>query len=407
MLDIKYIKENPQIVKDAIKAKGREVDIDKLLELDIKRRELIVKLDELRHQQKAYTKDQIKEGGKIKEEIKKIAIQEKEIFEEYQKLLSQVPNPPLDFVPIGTEQDNKIIKTQGSPNKFDFKIKDHIELGKTLDIIDFERSSAMSGARFYTLKGKGALLELSLMRYVIDVLIKKGFTFILPPHILNSFSMKGMGYLDHNGDQEIYYLSKDSLYLIGTSEQALGSFYQNSIFDEKELPLRLCAFSPCYRREAGSYGKDTRGMFRVHQFNKVEMFSYVLPHNSQKEHRDLVAIEEEIVSSLGIPYQLILIASGDLGDPAAAKYDIEAWFPGQNKYREITSCSNVTDYQARRLNIRYKTNQDKSEHVHMLNGTGVSSRMLIAILENYQQKDGSILIPNVLTQYTGFDKISP
>ena len=406
MLDINFIKENPRTVKDAIRVKGRTADIDKLLEFHTKRGELTVKLENLRHKQKSFNQDNNQEGRANKEEIKKIAAQEKEISQQYIKLLSQVPNPPLAFVPIGGEEDNKVIKTVGEPKKFDFAHKDHIELGKELDILDFEKSSAMTGARFYALKGKGALLEMSIMRYVIDTLVKKGFTFILPPHMLNSFSMQGMGYLDHGGDQEIYYLPKDDLYLIGTSEQALGSYYQNSILDEKELPLRLCAYTPCYRREAGSYGKDTKGMLRVHQFNKVEMFSYVLPEDSQTEHHQLVDIEEEIISSLGIPYQLILIATGDLGDPAAAKFDIEAWLPGQNKYREVTSCSNVTDYQARRLNIRYKTKQGKSEYVHMLNGTGVSSRMLIAILENYQLKDGSILIPEVLKQYTGFEKIT-
>lgn len=406
MLDINYIKENTQKVKDAIASKNRSVDVDQLLDIDAKRRGLIVKLDDLRHKQKAYSKDNATEARVNKEVAKKIEAQEREISVQYFTLLSQIPNPPLDFVPIGEEKDNKVIKTVGEPTKFDFEAKDHIDIGKNLGIIDFEKSGAMSGARFYTLVGNGALLELSLMRYVIDILVAKGFTFILPPHLLNSFSMRGMGYLDHGGDQEIYHLPKDNLYLIGTSEQALGAYYQNSLFDEKDLPLRLCAYSPCYRREAGSYGRDTKGMLRVHQFSKVEMFSYVLPVNSRKEHHNLVDIEEEIVSLLEIPYQLILIASGDLGDPAAAKFDIEAWLPGQNKYREITSCSNVTDYQARRLNIRYKTKQGSSEYVHMLNGTGVSSRALIAILENNQQADGSVLIPEVLRKYTGFDKIT-
>lgn len=406
MLDVNYIKDNVQIIKDAIAAKNRSVDIDKLLELNAKRKELIIKLDELRHKQKTYSKDNIEEARTNKEATKKIEVQERETSKRCFALLSQVPNPPLDFVPIGEEKDNQIIKTVGEPTKFDFAVKDHIEIGKNLGIIDFEKSGAMSGARFYTLVGKGALLELSLMRYVIDLLVTKGFTFILPPHMLNSFSMRGMGYLEHGGDKEIYHLPKDDLYLIGTSEQALGAYYQNSIFDEKDLPLRLCAYSPCYRREAGSYGKDTKGMLRVHQFSKVEMFSYVLPADSQNEHHKLVDIEEEIVSSLNIPYQLVLIASGDLGDPAAAKFDIEAWLPGQNKYREITSCSSVTDYQARRLNIRYKTKQGPSKYIHMLNGTGVSSRMLIAILENNQQVDGSVVIPEVLRKYTGFDKIT-
>ncbi|KKP89115.1 MAG: Serine-tRNA ligase [Berkelbacteria bacterium GW2011_GWA2_35_9] len=405
MIDIKLVRENPEKIKKAVKDKARDVDIDKIITLDNEHRSLIINIDKLRHQQKQFGKDEIDNAKKNKSELKELEEKSKIIEIELENLLAQVPNPADDFVPVGDESINKIIDTVGEIPKFDFKIKDHIELGEKLNIIDIKRASKVAGSRFIALKNDGAKLQMAIFQYIIDKITSKGFDFVLPPHIINHQSMQGMGYLEHGGDQETYHLEKDNMYLIGTSEQVLGPMRSNEVFNEKDLPYRVCAFSPCYRREAGSYGKDTKGMFRVHQFHKVEMFSFCKPEDSKKEHEFLLSLEKEIYAELGIPFQVVLIASGDLGDPASAKYDLEAWFAGQNKYREITSTSNTTDFQARRLNIRYKTKTGKNELVHMLNGTGASDRPFIAILENNQNSDGSITIPKVLVKYFGKDKI--
>jgi len=405
MIDIKLVRENPEKIKKKQLDKARDVDIDKIITLDNEHRSLIINIDKLRHQQKQFGKDEIDNAKKNKSELKELEEKSKIIEIELENLLAQVPNPADDFVPVGDESINKIIDTVGEIPKFDFKIKDHIELGEKLNIIDIKRASKVAGSRFIALKNDGAKLQMAIFQYIIDKITSKGFDFVLPPHIINHQSMQGMGYLEHGGDQETYHLEKDNMYLIGTSEQVLGPMRSNEVFNEKDLPYRVCAFSPCYRREAGSYGKDTKGMFRVHQFHKVEMFSFCKPEDSKKEHEFLLSLEKEIYAELGIPFQVVLIASGDLGDPASAKYDLEAWFAGQNKYREITSTSNTTDFQARRLNIRYKTKTGKNELVHMLNGTGASDRPFIAILENNQNSDGSITIPKVLVKYFGKDKI--
>ena len=405
MIDIKLIRENPEKIKQAVLDKARSVDVDKIVELDKKNRELTTKIDELRHKQKQFGKEDLEKAQANKQELKKLESDAKVGEKELIDLLYLVPNPSADFVPKGGEENNKIIKTIGKIPAFDFKPKDHLELGEALNIIDVKRATKVSGSRFVALKNDLALLQFSLYRHIIDKLIGKGFEFIIPPTLINSEAMRGMGYVEHGGDKETYYLDKDDMYLIGTSEHVIGAMRKDETFSEPELPHRVCGFSPCYRREAGSYGKDTRGMFRLHQFYKVEMFSYVTPEQSDKELENLLTIEEEIVNEMKLPYQVVLIASGDLGDPASAKYDIEAWFPGQNKYREITSTSNTTDFQARRLNIRYKSKQGKTGLVHTLNGTGAADRMLIAILENYQQKDGSIKIPEVLVPYFGKKEI--
>lgn len=406
MIDIKLIRENPEKIKKAVKDKGRSVDIDKIISLDKKVREQIIAIDDLRHKQNLFGKNDIEEAKKNKVKLKNLEENAKKDEDVLKNLLSQVPNPADDFVPVGDESHNKIIETIGEIPKHNFQTKDHIELGENLDIIDVKRASKVSGSRFVVLKNDGAKLQMSLFQYIIDKIISYGFDFVLPPHIINHQSMQGMGYLEHGGDQETYRLEKDNAYLIGTSEHVLGPMRANETFEENELPYRVCAFSPCYRREAGSYGKDTKGMFRVHQFNKVEMFVFCKPEDSKKEHELILKIEKEIYTELGIPFQVVLIASGDLGDPANAKYDLEAWFAGQNKYREITSTSNTTDFQARRLNIRYRTLDNKTEFIHMVNGTGASDRPFIAILENNQDSDGSVAIPKVLVKYFGKDKIN-
>lgn len=407
MIDIKLIRENPEKFKKAIADKGREVNVDDLIRLDLRLRELTGEIDQLRHERKSLNQDQIDRARAVKEELKILEEEAAKIEQELNELLMNIPNPPAEFVPIGTEADSQVIKTVGEPTKFDFQPKEHIELGVNLGVLDFERAAKVSGSRFVAIKNDLALLELSLIRYVVDKLTGKGFEFIIPPQIINSKAMRGMGYLEHGGDQETYYLEKDDMYLIGTSEHVVGSMRADETFQMDELPYRTCALSSCFRREAGSYGKDTKGMFRVHQFDKIEMFVYTTPDKSKEELENLLAIEEEIVQDLGLPYQVLLIASGDLGDPAAAKYDIETWMPGQNKYRETHSVSTTTDYQARRLNIRYKTSDGQSNFVHTLNGTAVAvGRMLIAIMENYQNEDGSITVPKVLVNYFGKEKIS-
>jgi seryl-tRNA synthetase len=332
----------------------------------------------------------------------------KEVDSEFQGLMSLIPNPPAPDVKEGKdESENEIIRKWGEPLKFSFEPKDHLALGQTLDIVDVERGAKVSGARFGYLKGQAALLEFALARFALDELVRHGFVPVVPPVLIKQEAMAGMGYLEHGGEENMYLLKEDGLVLVGTSEQSIGPMHQDEIIEKQSLPLRYAGFSSCFRREAGSYGKDTRGILRVHQFDKVEMFSFCSPEESDKEHEFLLKIEEGFFQALKIPYQVVKMCSGDLGAPAARKYDLEAWLPGQQKYREVTSTSTCTDFQARRLNIKYRDPQTgKNEFVHMLNGTAFAiGRTLIAILENFQQKDGSIKIPEVLQKYTGFKEI--
>jgi len=311
--------------------------------------------------------------------------------------MAALPNLPLDSVPAGDETKSEVIKKVGEPKKFDFPVRDHVELGKINDIIDIERAAKISGARFYYLKNEAALLEFALTQFVLQKLVSKSFTPLIPPILVKERAMFGTGYFPADLN-EIYHVNpqEDDLYLVGTSEVPLISYHADETLAEKELPKRYCGFSTCLRREAGSYGKDTKGIFRAHQFDKVEMVSFADPEKSLAEHEFLLLIEEEIIKDLGLPYQVVNIAAGDLGSPAAKKYDIEVWFPSEKKYRELTSCSNTTDYQARRLNIRTEKSSGKVL-VHTLNGTACAiGRTLVAIMENYQQKDGSIEIPEIL-----------
>jgi seryl-tRNA synthetase len=340
----------------------------------------------------------LKEKSKALEE--KIAPLEAQI----DALASKVPNPTLDSTPVGKdESENQIVKTQGEPTKFTFTPKDHITLGKELDIIDLDRAARMSGARFYYLKNEGALLELALIHFVMQKLASKGFSAVVPPVLVKEPAMYATGFFPADKN-EIYEVNadEDKLYLIGTSEVPLAMLHYDEILNEYELPKRYCGFSPCFRREAGSYGKDTAGIIRVHQFNKVEMFSFTSPEKSEEEHEFMVSIEEEIFSDLGLPYQKILMCTGDMGVPAAKKYDIEAWIPTQEKYREVTSCSNCTDFQARRGKMRFKDEKGQKAYVHTLNGTAIAlPRAIVAILENYQNEDGTVTIPEVLRPLMG------
>jgi len=410
MLDIKFIRENPKEVQKAAKAKGIDIDVNGLLKLDSERVRLIEKRDELRSARKSEGKPSQTEITKIKKSkanLKKIEDKLENVESEWTKSMLSIPNPPRPDVKIGkNENENEVLRKEGKLAKFDFKPKDHIELTKLYGGIDIERAVKVSGARFNYLKGKVAQLELALINYAFDTLIKEGFEAVFPPVIISADSMKAMGYLEHGGTDEIYFLEKDNMYLVGTSEQSVGPMHGSEVFSENELPKRYVAFSTCFRREAGSYGKDTKGILRVHQFDKIEMFSFTTPEISDKEHEFLLSLEERLVSGLKLSYQVVKMCSGDLGAPAARKYDIETWIPSQNKYRETHSTSTCTDFQARRLNIKYRKPDGSKEYVHTLNGTAIAiGRMIIAILENYQQKDGSVKVPKVLQKYTGFKEI--
>jgi len=413
MLDIKFIRQNPQIVKEGSKKKQVNVDVDKILELDKEKREYQKKLQNLRAEQNKISKSKIKDS-KILKRAKELKVQIKELEKKLKpletqlnELLYQVPNLPFDDVPVGKDEtENVVIKKWGEKPKFDFKFKDYLELAEKLDLIDVKRAAKTSGTRFGFLKREVALLEFALINLVFGTVIPKGFIPIVPPTMIKPEPFRGMGYLER-GKEEVYFIPKDNLYLIGTAEQIIGPMHTDEIFREKELPKRYVAFSSCFRREAGSYGKDTRGIFRVHQFDKVEMFSFCKPEDSIKEHHFFLNLEEKLMQRLSIPYRVVQMCTGDLGDPAAAKYDIEAWIPSQERYRETHSTSNCTDFQARRLNIKYRDNNTKKlRFVHTVNGTAFAvGRTIIAILENYQQKDGTILIPKALQKYTGFEKI--
>ena len=419
MLDIKYIRENPELIKEGCRKKQIKIDIDQLLEIDKKRKELMLALEDARAQKNKANEEikQLHEKGrkeviilKMRELDKnndRIEAEFRELDAEFQGLMGLIPNPPCPDVHEGKDDsENKVIRKWGNLPKFDFKPKAHFELGESLDIIDTKRAGKVSGSRFGYLKNEMAFLELAMINFAVDTLSKQGFVPVIPPVMINLDSMKGMGYLEHGGEENMYILEKDNLILVGTSEQSIGPMHKDETFEEKDLPKRYIGISTCFRREAGSYGKDTKGILRVHQFNKVEMFSFTKPEDSDKEHEYLLDLEEKLMQALKLPYQVVKMCTGDLGMPAARKYDIEVWLPSENRYRETHSTSTCTDFQARRLNIRFKRKDGKLEFVHMLNGTAFSERPILAILENYQQKNGLVKIPDVLQKYTGFKKIT-
>lgn len=404
MLDINFIRENPQKIKDAGRNKNVTVDVDMVLELDKQRRELIVKSEGLKSQQNKLGKESIEEAKKLKAEFKILEPQLKEVEENLNTLLLQLPNIPFDDVPVGKDDSqNVVLRKVGKLPKFNFEPKDYMQIGEALDLIDTERAGKVAGSRFGYIKNQLALLEFALIKLVMDTVIKEKFIPVIPPVMLKEEMARGTGYFEAGDRNEAYFLPDDKMYLIGTSEQSLIAMHANEILDEKKLPLRYAGFSTCFRREAGSYGKDTKGILRVHQFDKLEMVIFSTPEQSKKEHQLLLKIEEKLMKALELPYQVINICTGDLGRPAAAKFDIEAWLPSENKYRETHSTSNCTDFQARRLNIRYKDKNNKMQFAHTLNGTAFAiGRILIMILENYQQKDGSVKVPKVLQKYCGF-----
>lgn len=413
MIDMKRLREAPAEVRESAAAKGVEVDVEKILDLDKRVRSMKTELENIAAQKNDASKriataaaderktliDEMRMIDRKADELKaEVTPAEEELMEE----LYRIPNPALPDVKIGaSDKENEVIKTVGEPTKLSFTPKDHMELGEALDIIDKERGAKTSGARFAYMKGDGARLGFALTQYALDVTARHGFIPVTVPHMVTAKSMRAMGYLEHGGHDEIYYLQKDNLYLIGTSEQAIGPMHQDEILDVSK-PIRYVGVSACYRREAGSYGKDTKGILRMHQFDKVEMFSFVDPEISDSEHELLLSIEEELMQGLGIPYHVIKMCTGDLGLPAARKYDIEAWIPSQETYRETHSTSTTTDFQARRLNTRFKGKDGKNHFVHALNGTAFAiGRTIVAILENFQNEDGTITIPEKLRPYMG------
>ncbi|HUD20234.1 MAG TPA: serine--tRNA ligase [Patescibacteria group bacterium] len=432
MLDIKYIRENLELCKEAAKNKNREVAWDKLLSLDEKRRELIEKRDRLKSEKnksneaiKAALQKLSPEKAAIESERKKAiagalkALQQpkeldqleeelRPIEEQFNLLMLTVPNVPDKSVPIGKDASgNKEIKKWGKVPVFDFPVKDHTALAKSLDLIDFERGAKVGGFRAYYLKNEAALLEFALLFFTFRKLIDKGYTPLIAPSLVRDFTLFGNGQFPW-GREEVYHLEKDDLYLAGTAEVPVTAYYANEVLVEKDLPKKFVAFSPCFRREAGSYGKDTKGAYRVHQFNKVEqvIISTAEMSNSLTLHEELLANAEEILQDLELPYRVLLMCTGDMGEPQVKKYDLETWMPGRSGYGETMSNSFMGDFQARRLKIRYKAKDGRMNFCHTLNNTAIASpRILIAILENYQQKDGSIRIPKVLQPFMGKEVI--
>ncbi len=401
MLDIKYIRENVEFVKKAAKDKGFATDFfDELLERDKQRRELLSELESLNSERKKNTD---REKGKelkeaIKEKEEKLAL----ALEEYKRLMLRVPNPAAADVKAGTPDENEVIKEVGKIPKFDFQAKDHVEIAELTDTLDLERGAKVAQSGFYYVKNEGVLLEQALINYAIGKLIKKGFTPFVTPNVAKEENVVGCGYQARSDkERQIYHIEGEDLDLIGTAEITLVGLHTNEAIDEKSLPLQYAGISSCYRTEAGSYGKDVRGIIRVHEFRKVEMVVFCKPEESDSWHDKLLGIEEEIWQDLKIPYQVIKMATGDLGSAAVRKYDIEAWMPSQNKYREVTSTSATTDFQTRRLNIRTKVGGE-SIYPYTLNGTVLAlGRAMIAIMENYQRKDGSFEIPKVLRKLVG------
>ncbi len=419
MLDPKLIKENPQIIQDMLQARSVEFDLDGLIESDKKRREFIIKTDELRKKknQVALEISQKKKKGEdtasILEEMKnvsaklsKLESEQESIEKRYSKLALTIPNLVHKSVPIGIDESSNVeIRKWGDIPNFDFKINDHIDISENLDLVDLERAAKVAGARFYYLKNDLVRLNQSLIHYGLDFLAKKEYSPVQPPYMINRESMEGAVIAD-DFEEVIYKVEEEDLYMIGTSEHAMAAMHSKEIIEGKDLPLRYAGVSPCFRKEAGAHGRDQKGIFRVHQFDKIEQFVFSRPEDSWSEHEKMLSVSEEFYQSLEIPYRVMLLSTGDMGKVSAKTYDIEAWMSGQNAYREIVSCSNCLDYQARRLKIRFrdKTNED-TQYLHTLNSTLIATtRILVAIMENGQTKDGHFKIPHVLQSYMGNQK---
>jgi seryl-tRNA synthetase len=428
MLDYKFIKDNLQAVKENIVNRNMVADADKVVELYDKRTALTTELQGLQQKRNANAASMkqkldpetrakyVEEGKALKDKISEVESNLNKIEAELDEAARQIPNMCNPAVPVGkVDTENLEVKKVGTPRKFDFKPKDHVQLGESLDLIDFDRGTKVSGPKFYYLKNEAVFLEEALIMYALNTLRKHGFTTFITPDVAKEEVLKGIGFNPRGNESNVYAIEEEGTCLVATAEITLGGFHSGEILDKNALPLFYCGLSHCFRREAGAAGHFSKGLYRVHQFDKVEMFVYCLPEQSDELHEKLRLIEEEIFEGLGLPFRVVDTCTGDLGAPAYRKWDLEAWMPGRadenhpdGDYGEVTSTSNCTDYQARRLNVKYHDDDGKNKYVHMLNGTAIAvGRAMLAIFENYQNADGSITVPPVLVPYCGFDKIGP
>lgn len=420
MLDARFVRENIDVLKKALKKRGYEIDLSEFLSLEEQRLSLLKESEELRNKRNVVSEEigKMKRQGQnadslvaemkgVSDRVKDIDEILKGIEEKAGLFLLNMPNIPHESVPFGKDEtENAEVRKWGTPREFDFEPLNHWDIAETLDIIDFERGAKIAGARFAVMKGFGARLERALMNFMLDLNTLKGYKEIFPPILVNRESMTGTGQLP-KFEKELFRIEDSEFYLIPTAEVPVTNMYRNEILREDQLPIYYTAYTPCFRREAGAYGKDVRGLIRQHQFNKVELVKFSKPEDSYNELEKLTADAEDILQKLGLPYRVIVLCTGDMGFSSAKTYDIEVWLPGQQRYREISSCSNFEDFQARRANIRFKREGKKgTEFVHTLNGSGLAiGRTLVAILENYQQKDGTVSVPDALRQYMGVDII--
>lgn len=423
MLDYKFIKDNLAAVKENIKNRNMTADADLVVELYDKRTALVTKQQELQTKRNENAKSMkqklddakraelIEAGKKIKEEVAKVDAELAEIEVKLEEAARQIPNMIHPDAPIGKlDTENLEVKKVGTPRKFDFEPKDHVQIAEELDLLDFDRGTKVSGPKFYYLKNEAVFLEQALIQYALNTLRKHGFELFITPDVAREEVLKGIGFNPRGNESNVYAIEEEGTCLVATAEITLGGYHSGEILDKAKLPLLYGGLSHCFRREAGAAGQFSKGLYRVHQFDKVEMFVYSTPEQSDELHHKLREIEEEIFTGLGLPFHVVDTCSGDLGAPAYRKWDLEAWMPGRNggEYGEVTSTSNCTDYQARRLNIKYKDDDGKNKYVHTLNGTAIAvGRAMLAILENYQNEDGSVTIPPVLVPFCGFDKICP
>ncbi|MCI7564971.1 MAG: serine--tRNA ligase [Spirochaetia bacterium] len=423
MLDYKFIKDNLEAVKENIKNRNMNADADKVVELYDKRTSLVTKQQDLQQKRNENAKamkqklddekraELVNAGKKIKDDIQILEKELSQVETALEDAARQIPNMMHPDAPIGKlDTENLEVKKVGTPRVFDFEIKDHVQLAEDLDLLDFDRGTKVSGPKFYYLKNEAVFLEQALIQYALNILRKHGFKLFITPDVAREEVLKGIGFNPRGNESNVYSIEDEGTCLVATAEITLGGYHSGEILDKSKLPLLYGGLSHCFRREAGAAGQFSKGLYRVHQFDKVEMFVYSTPEESDKLHLKLREIEEEIFEGLGIPFHVVDTCSGDLGAPAYRKWDLEAWMPGRNggEYGEVTSTSNCTDYQSRRLNIKYKDDDGKNKYVHTLNGTAIAvGRAMLAILENYQNADGSVTIPEVLVPFCGFDKISP
>ena len=425
MLDPAFIRDHLEEVKANCRHRNVTADVDRVVQLEDERKRLVQETQRLQQRQNELSKQipkekdpaqkqaLVQEGRSLREKVGGLEAQVKQVEADLHAVLMTIPNMTHPDAPVGTTaEDNKVISRFDEPRRFDFAPKDHVALAEALDLVDFEAGSRVAGPKFYFLKNEAVLLELALVQYALGVLIREGYTPIITPDVARVDVLEGIGFIPRGPETQIYSLENTDLCLIATAEITLGGMHRDQILDELQLPLKYVGLSHCFRTEAGAPGRDTRGLFRVHQFTKVEMFAFCAPDQSEALHRELLAIEERIFQGLQLPYHVIDTCTGDLGGPAYRKYDLEAWMPGRGEkgeYGEVTSTSNCTDYQARRLNIRYKVpGQKGTRFVHTLNGTAVAvSRAIVAVLENNQQADGSVVVPEVLRPWVGKERIGP